>query len=216
MLQFGCQEKWSARACQLKHAELHPEDLDEAPEARQDLPREFEYHQELSPVPSLEYFSGPGFGNHSLPVPQRSMSNQSGYAEQMQRERSRSISQQHQIQQQQQQHKTEERDPSLTREPSTGLDARNVAADANRVQAQQQAQQAQKRRHQQQHRLSQGGFEEQVAQQQNQIQLSQQVQQQQIQQVQQQQAQIQQAKAQQGQQQQQQQGGQQAQQRVWQ
>lgn len=34
MLQHGCSEKWTARACQLKHAELNPEELDEAPEER--------------------------------------------------------------------------------------------------------------------------------------------------------------------------------------
>jgi hypothetical protein len=35
MLQYGCGEKWSARACQLKHAEMCPEEVDEAPVARE-------------------------------------------------------------------------------------------------------------------------------------------------------------------------------------
>jgi hypothetical protein len=40
MLQFGCSEKWSARACQQKSAELNPDELDEAP-------------TELSPDPEI-------------------------------------------------------------------------------------------------------------------------------------------------------------------
>ncbi|KFX86070.1 hypothetical protein V490_09244 [Pseudogymnoascus sp. VKM F-3557] len=31
MLQFGCEQKWSARACQQKYAELNPDELDDAP-----------------------------------------------------------------------------------------------------------------------------------------------------------------------------------------
>ena len=31
MLQYGCAERWSARACQQKSAELNPDELDEAP-----------------------------------------------------------------------------------------------------------------------------------------------------------------------------------------
>lgn len=32
MMKYGCEEKWSPKACQLKYAELMPLERDEAPE----------------------------------------------------------------------------------------------------------------------------------------------------------------------------------------
>lgn len=82
MLQFGCEQKWSARACQQKYAELNPDELDDAPFASSPEPENYSAsesgrHNSYVNVGAQEYGMGrPGQHHQSQQAQQQQQQQQ--------------------------------------------------------------------------------------------------------------------------------------------